>query len=223
MFVQFTVRIQFLDQQRIRVRFFADEFEFRFVIERGLLRFFQPRFAERLQSREIVRRHDVICQNRRVERELRARVRVELAGFRQIFDSLKNRNRRARLRTERVVNRTRRNPAPRQRDLRFQNVQHRARKIRRRLPRDDDWFWRRFGGRNCRRWRADDFIFLRMLAPPEKINRAGNQNQKNQPAKSAAAAFFASGVKRLEIGLARHERSFKFQLQVSSIFDSLKT
>jgi hypothetical protein len=57
--------------------------------------------------------------------------------------------------------------------------------------------------------RADNF--LRMFAPPEKINRAGNQDEKNQPAKSAAA-FFASGVKRLEIWLARHEMEFVFRV-----------
>jgi hypothetical protein len=76
----------------------------------------------------------------------------------------------------------------------------------------------RLGGRNCRRWRANNFIFLRMFAPPEKTNCAGNQNQKNQPAKSAAAAFLASGVKRLEIGLARHGRSFKFQASSFKFF-----
>ena len=94
------VWIQFLNQQRMRMRFFRDKFEFGFIIQRGLLRFLQPRFAERLQPREVIRRHDIIRQNRRVERELRARVRVELAGFRQIFQPLKNRNGRARLRTD---------------------------------------------------------------------------------------------------------------------------
>ena len=77
--------IQFLNQQRMRMAFFRDEFEFGFIIQRGLLRFGQPRFAERLQAREVVRRHGVIGQQRRVERELRARVGVELAGRRQIF------------------------------------------------------------------------------------------------------------------------------------------
>ncbi|MGA2029472.1 MAG: hypothetical protein ABSG87_05325 [Verrucomicrobiota bacterium] len=47
--------------------------------------------------------------------------------------------------------------------------------------------------------------------PPKKTNYAGNENKKNQPAEPAAA-FFASGVKRLEMGLARHKRSFKFQV-----------
>jgi hypothetical protein len=61
-----------------------------------------------------------------------------------------------------------------------------------------------------------------MFVSPEKINCDGNQNQKNQPAKSAAA-FLASGVKRLEIGLARHERSFKFQASSFKFFNWLKT
>ena len=42
--------------------FLRDEFEFGFVIQRGLLRLGEPRFAERLQARQVVRRDDVSCQ-----------------------------------------------------------------------------------------------------------------------------------------------------------------
>ena len=84
--------------------FFRDEFEFGFVIQRGLLRLGKPRFAERLQVRQVVRCHDVICQNRGFERQLRARVRVEFSGLWQIFDCLKNRNCPACLGTGRGVN-----------------------------------------------------------------------------------------------------------------------
>ena len=85
---------------------FRDEFEFGFVIQRGLLRFGQPCFAERLQTRQVVRRHGVIGQKRRFKRQFRARVGVELSRQRQISCLLKNRNRRARLRPDRGVYRT---------------------------------------------------------------------------------------------------------------------
>lgn len=48
-----------------------------------------------------------------------------------------------------------------------------------------------------------------MLMPPEKIKGSGHQDKKNDPAKSAAAAFFAAGMKRLKIGLVRHEMKFQ--------------
>jgi hypothetical protein len=58
-----------------------------------------------------------------------------------------------------------------------------------------------------------------MLLPPEKPNSSGNQDRNNKPAKSTAA-FFAAGMKCLEIGLARHEWSFVFQIKGFKSFSS---
>ena len=93
------------DQFGMRMAFFRDEFEFGFVIERRLLRFGEPGFAERLQPRKVVRRDRVSRQQRRVEHEPRPGVRVEQTGRGQVLEFLKNRNRRPRLRAERGVNR----------------------------------------------------------------------------------------------------------------------
>ncbi len=86
------------------MRLFRDQFQDGFIIQRGLLRLGQPGFAERLKSRQIVRRHGVCRQQRRAERELRPRVGVEPAGFKQLFGTLKRGEGRARLRTDGSVN-----------------------------------------------------------------------------------------------------------------------
>ena len=86
------VRIQLLDQVRMRMRLFRDEFQNRFVIQRGLLRFGEPRFADRLQARQIVRRHDVIVNNG-ASSVSSGRVLVSsMAGFGQMLRALKGRD-----------------------------------------------------------------------------------------------------------------------------------
>ena len=82
----------------MRMRFFRDEFQQRFIIQRGLLRFGQPRFAQRLQPREVVACHEIIRQQRRFEQQ--RSIRFKHAGRRKIFRALKRHQGRARLRTD---------------------------------------------------------------------------------------------------------------------------
>ena len=105
----------------MRMGCFRHEFDFGFKLQRGLLRLGQPGFAQRLQAREIIRRDGVGGEQRRVERQARPRVGVEFAAFKQSLRALKRREGRACLRTDRAINRARRNRPPRQRDLRLQH------------------------------------------------------------------------------------------------------
>ena len=75
------VGIQFLDQLRMGVRLFRDQFQNRLVFQGGLLRLGQPRPAQRLQPRKVIGGYKIISQQRRIQREPRPRVGVEPAAF----------------------------------------------------------------------------------------------------------------------------------------------
>ena len=176
----------------MRVRLFRDQFQNGFVIQRGLLRLGEPRFAERLEPREVVRRDGVIRQQRRVEREQRAACSCRARPVSNRFlRSLKSGDGRARLRADGGVNRTRRNRPPRQRDLRLEHVMHRPGKIRRRLRRDDRsaaWSTGFGGGRGEQFWPADEVSFCRMFRAATKTRRCRQiDNQQHQPARKSTA------------------------------------
>src|ERR1035437_2439453 len=202
----------------MRMTFFRDQFQNFLVTQRGLLRLRQPRFPQRLQTREVVGRHRVSRQQRRVQRELRPRGGVHRTRHGKIFRTLKGANRRARLQTHRRVQRTRRNSAPRQRHLRLKHIVEWPRKVRRFFRRyHERWRWICRQQHGWRRWlhqwlvwrrRFDDWLaddywrgsfgsgdrlvsgnFFRMfLMPPEPAQPRNDEEQQQHGQKISAPA-----------------------------------
>ena len=192
-------RIEPPDQFGMGMAFLRDEFQFGFVIERRLLRFGEPGFAERLEAGEVIGRDRVGRQDGGVKREPRLGVRVEQPRAGKILGLLKDRNGRPRLRAQRGINRTRRNPPAGQGHLRFKDPMHRARKIPRRLAAQHQRLRLRPGRGDV----SGRDNLSRMFMPPE-TDGEGQNGQHEQPAKASPSARFASRAGRARLGVARH-------------------
>ena len=128
--------VQLADVARVRVEFFGDEFKGVFIIEPALLRFGQPRRAQRLEAGEVLGLEDVGGHQRAVEGEARLGGLVEDAGGRQVFLTLKTQQGGAGLRAGLAIDGARGDAAPREGDLGFEQGLGGMKEVGRRDGRD---------------------------------------------------------------------------------------